>query len=108
MACSPDRALTDDKRLFLKRVGIGCLGMVVGALVGGVVGAGIGQANEPPASGGYLEGTGVVAVTFVGMLVGAWAGLVVVALVGSVRDWRAARRRQGHLTDTWGRGGENG
>lgn len=85
-----DRAPEEDWRLLLKRIGVGCLSMIVGGFIGGVVGAGIGESTEP--AGGYLEGIGTAADVFVGWLVGAWAGLVLVTLIAAVREWRRARR----------------
>jgi hypothetical protein len=85
-----------DKRLFLRRIGICCLGIVLGGLVGGVVGAGIGQATEPPQSpGDPLNGLGAAVDGFVGMVVGAWAGLLVVAVIGAVLERRMRRANPG-------------
>lgn len=74
------------KRLFLRRIGSCCVGIVLGGFVGLVVGAGIGEATEPP--GDYLEGVRTIGAGVVGMLVGAWAGLRVVALIGAVLERR--------------------
>jgi hypothetical protein len=85
-----------DKPLFLRRIGICCLGIVLGGLVGGVVGAGIGQATEPPQSpGDPLNGLGAAVDGFVGMVVGAWAGLLVVAVIGAVLERRMRRANPG-------------
>jgi hypothetical protein len=86
-----------DKPLFLRRIGICCLGIVLGGLVGGVVGAGIGQATEPPQSpGDPLNGLGAAVDGFVGMVVGAWAGLLVVAVIGAVLERRMRRANPGY------------
>jgi hypothetical protein len=86
---------TSGKRLFLRRIGICFLGIMLGGLVGAVVGVGIGQATEPPQSpGDPLSGLGAAVDGLVGMVVGAWAGLVVVALIGAVLE---RRRRHANL-----------
>ena len=82
-----------DKRLFLRRLGVCCLGIVLGGFVGAVVGVGIGQATEPQSPGDPLNGLGAAVDRLVGMVVGGWAGLLVLALIGA-----ALERRNRHAT----------
>jgi hypothetical protein len=88
-----DGTSVQDKRLFLRRVGVCCLGIVLGGLVGAVIGAGIGEATEPPeAPGDPLQGLAAAVDSLVGMVAGAWAGLLVVALTGAVLERRSRHR----------------